>query len=91
MQSVSLMDAPQGAIFLCRLPEAAPAALVPGTLLLDEPFRALDAALRARVTALIADAAREKTVVLATHDASDADALGCAVYAYAEGTFRRDG
>ena len=35
MQSVSLMDAPQGAIFLCRLPEAAPAALVPGTLLLD--------------------------------------------------------
>ena len=60
-------------------------------LLLDEPFRALDAALRARVTALIADAAREKTLVLATHDASDADALGCAVYAYAEGTFRRDG
>ena len=35
MQSISLMDAPQGAIFLCRLPEAAPAALVPGTLLLD--------------------------------------------------------
>ena len=60
-------------------------------LLLDEPFRALDAALRARVTALIADAAKDKTLVLATHDASDADALGCAVYAYAEGTFRRDG
>ena len=35
MQSISLMDAPQGAIFLCRLPEAAPAALTPGTLLLD--------------------------------------------------------
>ena len=35
MQSISLMDAPQGAIFLCRLPEASPAALVPGTLLLD--------------------------------------------------------
>ena len=35
MQSISLMDAPQGVIFLCRLPEAAPAALVPGTLLLD--------------------------------------------------------
>ena len=35
MQSISLMDAPQGAIFLCRLPEAAPAALMPGTLLLD--------------------------------------------------------
>ena len=60
-------------------------------LLLDEPFRGLDAALRARVTALIADAAKDKTLVLATHDAADADALGCAVYAYAEGTFRRDG
>lgn len=35
MQSISLMDAPQGAIFLCRLPQQAPSALVPGTLLLD--------------------------------------------------------
>ena len=35
MQSVSLMDAPQGAIFLCRLPEQKPAVIVPGTLLLD--------------------------------------------------------
>ena len=60
-------------------------------LLLDEPFRGLDAALRQRVTALVADAARAKTLVLATHDAADAAALGCAVYAYADGTFRRDG
>ena len=29
------MEAPQGAIFICRLPEARPAALRPGTLLLD--------------------------------------------------------
>lgn len=58
-------------------------------LLLDEPFRGLDAALRARVTALIADAAADKTLVLATHDAAAAAALGCAVYAYADGTFRR--
>ena len=29
MQSVSLMDAPQGAIFLCRLPEQKPAVIVP--------------------------------------------------------------
>ena len=48
----------------------------------------LDAALRARVTALIADAAKDKTLVLATHDAADAAALGCAVYAYADGAFR---
>ena len=58
-------------------------------LLLDEPFRGLDAALRARVTALIADAAADKTLVLATHDAAAAAALGCAVYAYADGAFRR--
>ena len=35
MQSVSLMDAPQGAIFLCRLPERKSGALTSGTLLLD--------------------------------------------------------
>lgn len=35
MQSVSLMDAPQGAIFLCRLPEEKKPRLMPGTLLLD--------------------------------------------------------
>ena len=62
----------------------------PDVLLLDEPFRGLDAALRARVTALIADAAKDKTLVLATHDAADAAALGCTVYAYADGAFRRD-
>ena len=28
MQSVSLMDAPQGAIFLCRLPERKPVSLI---------------------------------------------------------------
>ena len=60
-------------------------------VLLAAPFRGLDAALRQRVTALVADAARAKTLVLATHDAADAAALGCAVYAYADGAFRRDG
>lgn len=35
MRSVSQMDSPQGAIFICRLPEACPAVLRPGTLLLD--------------------------------------------------------
>lgn len=60
-------------------------------LLLDEPFRGLDAALRARVTACIADAAKGKTLVLATHDAADAAALGCTVYAYQDGTFCAQG
>ena len=35
MASVSQMDAPQGAIFLCRLPERKPGTILPGTLLLD--------------------------------------------------------
>ena len=35
MRSVSQMEAPQGAIFLCRLPERKPGTILPGTLLLD--------------------------------------------------------
>ena len=35
MQSVSLMDAPQGAIFLCKIPQPPTAEILPGTLLLD--------------------------------------------------------
>ena len=35
MASVSQMDAPQGAIFLCRTPQPPRAEIVPGTLLLD--------------------------------------------------------
>ena len=50
-------------------------------LLRDEPFRALDAALRARVIACIAAETQGRTLVLATHDPADADALGCTVYA----------
>ena len=60
----------------------------PQVLLLDEPFRGLDAALRARVIACIAAETQGRTLVLATHDTADADALGCTVYAYAGGTFR---
>ena len=35
MESISQMDAPQGAIFLCKTPEPPEAAIRPGTLLLD--------------------------------------------------------
>lgn len=35
MESISPMQSPQGALFLCRLPEQAPFAPVPGMLLLD--------------------------------------------------------
>ena len=60
-------------------------------LLRDEPLRGLDAALPQCLTALVADAARAKTLVLAKHYAGDAGALGCAVYDYADGACRRDG
>ena len=36
MQSVSAMDAPQGALFTCRIPDPQPLTLSPGTLILDE-------------------------------------------------------
>ena len=35
MRSVSLMEAPQGALFACRMPEDAPAEVIPGCLVLD--------------------------------------------------------
>ncbi len=35
MQSVSTMKTPQGAIFLCHMPEPAPLAITPGSLILD--------------------------------------------------------
>ena len=35
MASVSLMEAPQGALFLCSMPEKKPLALAPGCLILD--------------------------------------------------------
>lgn len=35
MQSVSTMRAPQGAIFLCRMPELQPLTVAPGSLILD--------------------------------------------------------
>ena len=50
----------------------------PQALLLDEPFSALDAPLRARMRAFVFSHAREEglPVVLATHDPADAEAAG---------------
>lgn len=44
--------------------------------LLDEPFKELDTETRGRVSALLQSAWREKTVVLVTHDRTEAEALG---------------
>lgn len=44
-------------------------------LLLDEPFRALDEALHAQMLALVRDHAREKLLILVTHDPEDAQGM----------------
>lgn len=57
-------------------------------LLLDEPFKAMDDALRRSVMQTVADAAGDAAVLLVTHSAEEAEALGCTIYRYADGTFR---
>lgn len=49
------------------------------TLLLDEPFRALDRPLRLRLYPLLREAAQSAAVVIVTHDPEDAAALGAAL------------
>ncbi|UOM35956.1 ATP-binding cassette domain-containing protein [Acuticoccus sp. I52.16.1] len=53
-------------------------ASAPRTLLLDEPFSALDPALRAQVRAFVFDLARQDglPVVMVSHDPADAEAAG---------------
>ena len=44
-------------------------------LLMDEPFRALDDQTHAQMLALVRQAAKDKLLVLVTHDESDADGM----------------
>ena len=44
-------------------------------VLLDEPFTALDPELKESVRALVAEACREKTVILVSHDPEDRESL----------------
>lgn len=55
-------------------------------LLLDEPFKGLDAPLRKEIAALIARERAGKTLLLVTHDAADFELAGT-VYAYRDGRF----
>lgn len=54
-------------------------------LLLDESFRALDDALRQTVLGVVNETAA--ALVLVTHDAAEAAALGCALWRYRDGAF----
>jgi len=59
----------------------------PAFLALDEPFKAMDEALRQRVMRRAASALRDTTLLLATHSADEAEALGCRVLRYEAGSF----
>jgi len=62
-------------------------AVGPDLLLLDEPFKGMDEALRGRVLRLISDSLPEAAILLVTHDAQEAEALGCRILRYHEGRF----
>ena len=44
-------------------------------LLMDEPFRALDEATHVQMRALVCEAAKDKLLILVTHDEADADGM----------------
>ena len=57
-------------------------------LLLDEPLKGLDADTRDQVSALLRQKWTGKTLLLVTHDPSEAQSLCDRVYRWQEGTFR---
>ena len=57
-------------------------------LLLDEPLKRLDAYTRDQVSALLRQEWTGKTLLLVTHDPSEAQSLCDRVYRWQEGTFR---
>lgn len=55
----------------------------PDFLLLDEPFKALDAAAKQNAIATVSDGT-DAAIILVTHDACEAEALGCRVMDFSE-------
>lgn len=62
-------------------------ATAPDLLVLDEPFRGLDEALREQVIAAVSRALPEAAILLATHSEAEAAALGCRILRYDAGRF----
>ena len=56
---------------------------VPDLLLLDEPFKALDAAAKQNAIAAVSDGT-DAAIILVTHDVREAEALGCRVMDFSE-------
>ncbi len=59
----------------------------PDLLVLDEPFKGMDEALRRRVTAIVSQALPGTAILLATHSEEEAEALGCRILRYDRGRF----
>ena len=55
----------------------------PNFLLLDEPFKALDAAAKQNAIATVSDGT-DAAIILVTHDVREAEALGCRVMDFSE-------
>ena len=70
-----------------RLSLARALAFSPELLVLDEPFKELDAELSARIAALVSSTARSTAILLATHSEDEAVALGCRILRYRDGGF----
>ncbi len=59
----------------------------PDLLVLDEPFKGMDEALRERVIALVSRVLPQAALLLATHSEEEADALGCRILRFDGGAF----
>lgn len=70
-----------------RLSIARALAFSPELLVMDEPFKELDAELSGRIAELVSSAARNTAILLATHSEEEAGALDCRILRYRDGAF----
>lgn len=70
-----------------RLSIARALALRPELLILDEPFKAMDEALVARVRQTVAQSLSAAALLLVTHSEEEARAFGCRILRYEDGRF----
>ena len=70
-----------------RLSIARALAVRPELLVLDEPFKAMDEALAARVRQTAAQALSDSALLLVTHSEEEARAFGCRILRYEDGRF----
>ena len=70
-----------------RLSIARALAVEPDFLVLDEPFKGMDAALAEHVLSVLSSACAETALLVATHSEAEAEALHCRILRYRDGRF----